>query len=276
MFKCSDIHAFYRDNVFCPLHKHLINTLLVVTNTSLIKRLRVVVNRLNHLLEYEDLNALILLTPLLHDIGKVLQFYQVKKSYILHELISGVIVYKLLSEFKDIYIPGKRGALLKIVVYPIINHHYALRDLKSKLKETEKHLASSTIVFKQVGDVIECINRELSGISIKEVSNIEETLSKIRNILEYFYVISGKTRDMSFNELKWLYEEIVNIKIGDNILDRVVNIHISAITGIVNVSDYLTASIERSGDIKAEFVLSVISSKDLELVRKLIKPCDIK
>lgn len=275
---CFLIHAYCKDSVFCPLHEHLFSTLIAVTKTSLINRLVVIGNRLRQILqenksrpepEFIDIETILLLQPLLHDIGKVLSIYQIKKNYYLHEFISGVIIYNLVKESNLWETFSLNKILLKILIHPVINHHYSMRDLYEKLgeKQSIEILRNSKIEFNKVSDVFDCL--------IEKLKLNEPYFSKIYSLVNKLNESAKNIGDIAIDRytIKKYYSELIILNIEEKLIRRTVDIYISALTGIVNTADYLAASIERTGVVKATFIRSVLSNDEIEQIHKLIKPC---
>ncbi len=237
-------------------------------------------------LDGNDIYKLLILAASLHDIGKIGANYQnpnnlryedseCKASFKYHEIISGTIIAEALTlPGEDI---GINDIVKTMITLSVLNHHYALRDLKEMI---------STDITKLVEEIIRT-SGVLTQSSILELERLQKDLS---NILEINNQVSQKliTRikevirigsdQKSFKSMitrllwtlrkhragyRFVVESINNYPMT--------NYFVSIMTGIINVSDNIVAFCERGGS-RGEFAESLL--KELNLSCKEIMSFD--
>lgn len=286
----NELHAYRTQNCFCPLEQHLINTVLAVVKTSLSKRLTSIVLRIGGRSKKEFYYNHLLLPFLFHDIGKILEIYQHNKlgySYLYHEVPGAIITYMIIKKYIDQFRKymnqlsgvdiGDLNMLKPLITYPVLFHHYSFRDL-NQIKNiwNEKFIKYNDYLF-----VKKNVLKNLLNILVKEFyqNNIvygdKELEWNLLRILEKLCSIIDELEDkLKFNDLpgklRILGQELFRIK--SNYAD-IIGIHISSLTGLVNIADYLVAGIERricNSSRKKGFVYIILGENEINELAKLI------
>lgn len=279
----TNLHAYMKDNCFCPLDKHLVNTVVSINETRLSRRLASIALRLGGPDKKDTYYNYLLLPFILHDIGKALEIYQkniLGYSYIYHEVFGAILSYRIIERSflkmveKEYIEPQDFKKLIVLVIYPILYHHYSMRSPKDP----------------------EVIERDLFGKKrylFIETSTLEKLLYTLYNevskhgVVRYArirrWMLPDILKDLT-SEAKELGSriELADVKrylneMYENTLGALkssekdlIEIYLSILTGLVNTADYLVASIERrvceegprSGG-KHGFVDYILSSEEI-------------
>jgi len=291
----NDLHAYTSEKCYCSLEEHLINTLKTVLYSHLSKRVKAVSKRIQPLAgvrdepDWQDLYNILLLPVLLHDIGKAIEKYQkMRKGYWLHEVFGALILYDLLEIDRVKQVLDERSLnvnLVKpIVIYPVLLHHYSFRDIKdihegSKDYEVDPstRLAGETLsrLIDVLIDKLKSLHSEMGGMNL-----LIYILQAFRSDLhEYSFTVKRKLS-------KHLETVETNLKTNISNLGKkldgaryIVSTHISSVTGVVNASDYLAASIERrschqkSRESFSPFVVRVFSGDEISIIESMLTDC---
>jgi len=246
------------------LKEHSLNTANTIIKVSKLRNMiKTLSLKLNYLIdgrfELRDyIYELLLLTAALHDTGKACRKYQenvkwgegtCSANFKYHEIISGAIFAEALSLVHN-DIDDKLKYVMTLAVF---NHHYALRQLDIMCSDIERFIVEIRKVagdFLEEGiDVIKDVYRGLrfkNSITDLFVSSFEDI--NISNIEEYIKDILASLlcrHGYSFI-IKFLENEELNYMA-------------SVLTGVVNISDTITAYCERWGCGKNRFAEHLLS-----------------
>ncbi len=290
----GELHAFLTSKCFCPLDNHLLNTMLAVNETSLSRRLANIALRVGGR-DKKDLYYNYLLLPfILHDIGKAIELYQknlLNHSYYYHEVFGALITFKIIKEYlfdkKELdAIDIKK--LVPLIVYPVLYHHYAMRDIerlvdvdKSKYEKIVRNREYLVIKTAVLSELLDKLGIELNRYNIvKSSKGIDKWI--LPDILRGLSkVVSGFDDPLDFSRIdkqflflqKKMNEEYFGYLSGQG-LRELIEIHISSLTGLVNIADYLVSSIERKpcqDSARRGFVYQILSEDEIRgLADKLV------
>jgi CRISPR-associated endonuclease Cas3-HD len=211
----------------------------------MVKTLSLKLNYLiNRRLEFdEDIYKLLLVTIALHDIGKACKKYQESVSwdgskcnanFKYHEIVSGALFAEVLSLVNEI-----DDRLKYVMTLAVFNHHYALRqldvrclDIGNFVIEVQKvaghFLSDGVYIVKEVCKKLGCESRVINVLtsSFSDI-NTSNVMEYVKDLLRSLLCGRGYTFITSFLN----HEEL--------------NCMFSTLTGVINISDVITAHCER-------------------------------
>lgn len=291
----STLHAYMEDKCFCPLDKHLVDTIVAVNETSLSKRLASIALRLGGLDKKDMYYNYLLLPFILHDIGKAIELYQkniLGYSYVYHEVFGALLVHRIAEKvFDEMLVNGlieseDYSRLIPLIIYPILHHHYSIRSPEElpkdrrfmEIAEKKKHLFIEASTLEKL---LRTLSSEASrygdtgyaGVNKWILPDILEDLaSEARNLgsrIEFTSILK---------DLREMYEVVNGILNNLGHERETVEIHLSSLTGLINIADYLVASIERRpcNGRQGGFVNYILSATEISVLeRKFINESSI-
>ena len=277
-YSCVDrLHAYIDESGReYSLVKHLLNTYIVVKETSLHKRYSVVAKKVSgETLEKKEFEKLFYTIPLLHDIGKSMIVYQERprgydKKYYLHEIISGIIVDEILF-YKYSRFPitvksiGMNTVKWCLFIYSLVLHHYAMNRLRGILKIGSR--------FREIYRGW----REWFKVRVMDIECILESLANIlRNYGEYelvdlLGVFLENTRKYSreYLDITLHRVEVFINKFMEKTVDCMkVGAYVSTLTGLTSIADYVAGALERGGSLSRGYVKYILRESEIENLKK--------
>lgn len=237
-----------------PLLTHLINTSYVAVRIPKLYKITKVVSLKLHSIcggsmSREESYELVLLTLALHDIGKACSGYQstVKErdgrcnaSFKYHEIIGASMIAEALSNLIDVH-----NVVKYVITIAVLNHHYVFRthDSYKVIKDNIMNYAGD-VLREELVEVLKTLGQGL-GLSTRSASYV---LGEIRNVLTSEGDVNVKTPKY----INYLIAGILRKEGGYNYLasskdDGSVHSIVSTLTGLVNISDSISAYCERRG-----------------------------
>ncbi len=284
--ECSNVYKFHAyidedSKRSYSLVKHLLNTYIVVRETSLNNRFGVVAKKIaSDKSDEEYLMKLFYTIPLLHDIGKLMELYQTRPhgyncGYMYHEVVSGIIASRLLyntnvlSQVKNLRINEVKWCLL---TYPIVLHHYAMDRLKKMFKVGKCSIITMFNRWRKFFRVgIEDILCVLMEFLNNEYVFKDEFLTKI--IKSMINNVRADTEKSSSRELR-IDNNLLSLFIRE--LDNNMRIcnrlssFVTVLTGLTAIADYATGSLERGRGVLRGYVKYIFKDSEIDYLKKII------
>ena len=294
----SELHAFLTNKCFCSLVSHLLNTVLAVIETSLLQRLATIALRVGGRSKKDLYSNYLLLPFILHDIGKALELYQknlLNHNYCYHEVFGALITYKIVREHlldKEELDAIDIKKLVPLITYPVLYQHYAMRDIRKlvdankvmyeRIIKNRNYLVVQTTTLSNIlNELSEKLARDVATSKFKEISEwmlpdilreLKEAIARSNSCLRFSRI------DPQFRAFqdKMLREYLGYLSGYKQSLRELIEIHISSLTGLVNIADYLVAGIERRpchehGRERRGFVYRILSDEEIKkLAGKLV------
>lgn len=232
------------------LKDHSINTVKAVLAIPRLRRIAEVLalklQVLSSELSYVDAGELVFLPLAFHDLGKACNSYQstVKvesgkcgASFKYHEVLSAVFVAEALS-----LVPQLKDSIKYVVTSAVLNHHYVMRTYDEYRESIHEVLKLSCSLAEEVAELIEEIRNEMnlrSRLVNKVVDELVECASSCRDLRRMLNWLLGGIKEL------WGGYAFLKPSPDFKKLPRYIA---SALTGLVNISDSVSAYCERRGN----------------------------
>ena len=248
------------------LAQHLLDTAVVAMRIGRIRgMISALASRLSmmELASEEEISSLVLSSLLLHDIGKSCSKHQesIKKkdgkceaSFPYHEVVSAIILANAVVENSRLraLLGGDRTA--PAIVYVTLSHHQAMKERAIEILHEEKRTLASNVASK-CGKLL---TREILRMLDELSDRLPTSLSGYLRVNGIIKEVKQTTRDLNlYEETLRLYASFAEREGGYKIVRDFVDSYDHMVwqlaysaSGIVMVSDSLTAAAERGGEVK--------------------------
>lgn len=257
-----------------PLGEHSLNTVRVALATPRLRRtaevLALKLRALDDGLGDVDAIELVLLPLAFHDLGKACVGYQgtvrvkdgeCRASFTYHEVLSAALIAKVLST-----VPGLRDSVKYVIVSAVLNHHYAMRSLERGAMHGSELLKRSGQPSPEAPGLVRGIRAGMSPRSRLAESIVKELEGALEEQIE-----SGGGLPYALNSLLGGLGGLpggfafLRPPPSSGGLPRYIA---SALTGLVNISDSISAHCERGGtNVFAEELMRELGTSCGDLIR---------